>query len=112
MCIRDRYDKVKLSDPSQAHLLEHFIIEQIQMNQMLAYINLEDYHNNMDDIVEECHKVLTMIKNTQIQDGMHIFGELPQEEKRVDFLYSILRFEGINTPSIRSDVKMCIRDRT
>ncbi len=26
-----------------------------------------------------------MIKNTQIQDGMHIFGQLPQEEKRVDF---------------------------
>ena len=49
-----------------------------------------------------------MIKNTQIQDGMHIFGELPQEEKRVDFLYSILRFEGINTPSIRSDVSNLI----
>lgn len=104
----NQYDKVKLSDPSQAHLLEHFIIEQIQMNQMLDYINLEDYHNHMGYIIEECHKVLTMIKNTQIQDGMHIFGQLPQEEKRVDFLYSILRFEGINTPSIRSDVSNLI----
>ena len=58
----NQYDKVKLSDPSQAHLLEHFIIEQIQMNQMLDYINLEDYHNHMGYIIEECHKVLTMIK--------------------------------------------------
>ena len=30
------------------------------------------------------------------------------EEKRVDFLYSILRFEGMNTPSIRSDVSRLI----
>ncbi len=58
----NQYDKVKLSDPSQAHLLEHFIIEQIQMNQMLDYINLEDYHNHMGYIIEECHKVLIAIK--------------------------------------------------
>ena len=34
---------------------------------------------------------------------MHIFGELPQEEKKIGFFVFHLRFEGF-IPSIRSDV--------
>ena len=81
----NQYDKVKLSDPSQAHLLEHFIIEQIQMNQMLDYINLEDYHNHMGYIIEECHKVLTMIKKYADSRRYAYFRTIAARRKRVDF---------------------------
>ena len=72
----NQYEKTKIADASQAHLMEHFIYDEIQKNPLLSFIDLEDYHSRMDEIVEQCHKVLSTVKNTQIQDGMHIFGEI------------------------------------
>ena len=35
---------------------------------------------------------------------MHIFGEVPKDEKKVDFIYSILRYNMGDGPSIRREV--------
>jgi cobaltochelatase CobN len=43
--------------------------------------------------VSRAHESLSKIRNTQIQSGMHIFGELPEGEKRLDFINSIIRFD-------------------
>ena len=85
----NQYEKTKLSDPTQAHLMEHIIEEEILKNPMLSYIDMSDYHNNMDAVVEQCHKLLSRIKNTQVQDGMHILGNIPTGERRVDMITSI-----------------------
>ena len=53
-------------------------------------------------MVEEVHRLLTLIRNTQIADGMHIFGDIPAGEKRLDLLYGILRYEGGDKPGLRS----------
>ena len=99
-----QYEKTKLSDASQAHLMEHLIYDEIQKNDLLQFIDLTDYHNRMDEITQQCHKVLSTVKNTQIQDGMHIFGDIPQGEHLVDLIASILRFEGVEAQSLRSHI--------
>ena len=99
-----QYEKAKLSDASQAHLMEHLIYDEIQKSELLRFIDLTDYHSRMDEIAEQCHKVLATVKNTQIQDGMHIFGDIPEGDRLVDMIASILRFEGVETQSLRSHI--------
>ena len=40
------------------------------------------------------HGVLSRIRNTQIQDGMHVFGKPPEGEKRVNYINAILRYDA------------------
>ena len=99
-----QYEKTKIADASQAHLMEHLIYDEIQKSELLSFIDLTDYHSRMDEIIEQCHKVLSTVKNTQIQDGMHIFGQIPEGDELVDMITSILRFEGVESQSLRSHI--------
>ncbi|MDO4454041.1 MAG: cobaltochelatase subunit CobN [Eubacteriales bacterium] len=100
----NQYQKTKFSDVAQAHLMEHFIYDEIKNNELLSSIDLTDYHDHFDEIVSKCHKILSTVKNTQIQDGMHILGEIPEDEKLIDMIASILRFEGVENQSIRKKI--------
>ena len=99
-----QYEKTKIADASQAHLMEHLIYDEIQKSELLSFIDLTDYHSRMEEITEQCHKVLSTVKNTQIQDGMHIFGQIPEGDALVDMITSILRFEGVESQSLRSHI--------
>jgi len=86
-----QYENTK-HDKARAHALRHLIIDAIKA------VNLEnDTHTTSDmsleEIVSRSHEVLSKIRNTQIQSGMHTFGELPEGEKRLDFINSIIRFD-------------------
>ena len=48
----------------------------------------------LEEVVSRAHEALLKIRNTQIPSGMHIFGEIPEGEKRIDFINSILRFDS------------------
>jgi cobaltochelatase CobN len=99
-----QYEKTKMADASQAHLMEHLIYDEVQKSELLSFIDLTDYHSRMDEITEQCHKVLSTVKNTQIQDGMHVFGHIPEGEELADMIASILRFQGVDNQSLRSHV--------
>jgi len=45
--------------------------------------------------------IVSVIRNTQIQDGQHIFGDLPEGDRRVEFINSILRFDAGQEVSLR-----------
>ena len=98
----EQYERMRRIDASQSHLLQHQILEQLSQAKLASQIDMRDAHQRFDEILEQIHRLLTLIRNTQIADGMHIFGEIPQGEKRVDFLYAILHYEGLGQPSIRS----------
>ncbi|MBR2255258.1 MAG: cobaltochelatase subunit CobN, partial [Candidatus Methanomethylophilaceae archaeon] len=38
------------------------------------------------------HHLLAMIRNSQTNQGKHVFGDIPQGDARADMIYSILRF--------------------
>jgi hypothetical protein len=54
-------------------------------------------HDDFSERVMEIHDRLSLLKNTYIPKGMHIFGRLPEGEKLSDFVYAIARYE--NTPN-------------
>ena len=113
------YEDVKKKDPTRLHVLQHLIISAIKKANLdkqikifwkgkkipLSQISEEElYKISFEKIVEEAHAQLSLIRNTQIQDGMHIFGELPQGDRKIDFIYSILKYSTGEIPSLRKEI--------
>ena len=120
------YEQLKDVDPGRAHALQHLIMETIRKTNLdkemkvdcglriadcglkkAALSELSDAEIQsipFDEIARAAHGALSRTRNTQIQDGMHIFGQLPEGEKRVDFINSILRYDAGEEVSLRKIV--------
>ena len=48
----------------------------------------------MDEAIAEIHEKLSLLKDTYIPKGMHIFGRIPQGADRAELIYAILRYES------------------
>jgi magnesium chelatase, H subunit len=97
----NQYENAK-NDPARSHALQHLIME------ALASTNLDkDIHLDPDMplalMVSKTHEALSRIRNTKIPSGMHIFGQLPEGDKRYEFINSIIRFDSGN-PSPRRTI--------
>ncbi|MEW6607508.1 MAG: cobaltochelatase subunit CobN [bacterium] len=97
------YEQVKDVDPARAHALQHLIMEMIEKTNLSKEMRLNQ-DVGFDEVVRHAHGVLSRIRNTQIQNGMHIFGQLPEGEMRVEFINSILRYDAGENISLRRTV--------
>jgi cobaltochelatase CobN len=86
-------------DAARSHALEHLLVDAIKKANLDKEIKLID-GMQLSEIVARAHNALSKIRNTQIQSGMHVFGEVPEGDKRIDFIYSILRY-GDDGSSLR-----------
>ncbi len=100
----EEYEKAKISDPARAHMLEHLIIEEIKKTDLDKQVPVDGGHVDFPSIVAKAHAALSLIRNTFIPDGQHIFGEIPQGRRRVEFLNAILRFDSGEKVSLRGAV--------
>ena len=91
------YNRTKTSDKARAHALEHIIIDLIRKTKLSEEIKLDKKLEKgypFEKIIGIAHEAITRIYNTQIPDGMHIFGEVPEGDKKVEFINSILRHDS------------------
>ena len=51
-------------------------------------------HDMMDEAIAEIHEKLSLLKDTCIPKGMHIFGRIPQGADRAELIYAIFRYES------------------
>jgi cobaltochelatase CobN len=113
------YESAKRKDPALKHTLEHQILEAVKKAKLdvstkvfykgkkkaLSELSPEETHEiSFEEIVSALHSQLSLIRNTQIQDGMHIFGKLPEGKRRVEFIYSILRYDTGEEISLRKEI--------
>ncbi|MEW6619132.1 MAG: cobaltochelatase subunit CobN [bacterium] len=101
------YEQVKDVDPARTHALQHLIMETIEKTNLSKEMRLSQ-DVGFDELVRRAHGVLSRIRNTQIQNGMHIFGQLPEGEMRVEFINSILRYDGGEELSLRRAIAATI----
>uniref|UniRef100_A0A7V4LDF6 CobN/magnesium chelatase domain-containing protein n=1 Tax=Desulfobacca acetoxidans TaxID=60893 RepID=A0A7V4LDF6_9BACT len=87
------YERLKDTEPGRAHLVEHLILEAMEKSRLDQEL-ITGPEVPFPETVRRLHDRLSLLRNTHIPDGMHIFGELPQGERRADFLHAILRFPG------------------
>lgn len=113
------YEESKVKDPEKLHVLQHLIFQALKKSNLdkeikirwqekrlaISELTHEELHQiPFDTIVDEIHGRLSLIRNTQIQDGMHIFGKLPEGDRRIDFIYAIMRYDAGKEISLRKEI--------
>jgi cobaltochelatase CobN len=88
----EEYRRYKQTEPNKSHTLMHMINDGVKRLNLLDEPVLT--HSNFDQRVQEIHERLSILKNTYIPKGMHIFGRLPEGEACADFIYAILRYDS------------------
>lgn len=53
-----------------------------------------------DKAIEDIHRYITMVRETQIESGLHVFGTL-REEKLADYIATVMALDTHEYPSIR-----------
>jgi cobaltochelatase CobN len=94
------YEQARLTEKGRAHSLEHLILDLLEKTNLKQEIRLTD-DRPFEEVVKATHEALSRIRNTQIQDGMHIFGELPEGESRAAFINSVMRYDAGRDVSLR-----------
>ena len=94
----EQYEQAKIADKTRAHALEHLICAAIRQTNLDKELHLDptvgEHDQDFPALVRGAHEALSRIRNTLIQDGMHVFGDIPAGSRRADLLYSILRHDG------------------
>ncbi len=101
------YNQAKvMNNKAKIHTLQHIIVEDIKKAKLDKEIKLDELnvHNDFDEIIERSHNALTRLRNTQIGDGMHIFGEIPAKERRIEFINGIMRYDFGENVSMRRTI--------
>lgn len=102
----EEYERYRDTEPAKAHAISHLIMDKVRGLQLLDG-NGEAVHDRFDEKIRDIHDRLSLLKNTYVPKGMHIFGRLPEGERLADFAYAVARFE--NSPgSLRGVVAKII----
>ena len=91
------YNRSKVSEKGRAHALEHVILDLLKKTNLAEELKLDaliDSGISFEKVLELLHGKISEMYSTQIPDGMHIFGKVPEGEKRVDLINAILRFDS------------------
>jgi len=98
------YEQARITDHSRAHTLQHLILDMARQAKLGHQVDLDKGHYDFAETAREIHEALALIRNSQTNDGMHIFGELPQDEARQALIYSILRYDAGEEHSLRKTI--------
>ncbi|MBF0507305.1 MAG: cobaltochelatase subunit CobN [Deltaproteobacteria bacterium] len=106
----EEYERYKDIEPGKAHTISHMIMEKVKELNLLDG-DAEFSHENFSDKVRDIHDKLSLLKDTYIPKGMHIFGRRPAGEELASFIYAIVRFDS--TPeSLRGFVSTIVGRET
>ena len=99
----DDYQRTRGMEPAKAHTIAHLIAEKTKG---LKLLDEEVGHDNADALVPVIHERLSLLKNTFIPKGMHVFGQLPEGDRFAAFVYGVARYEG-GPRSLRGIAERC-----
>ncbi len=97
------YYQAKTLDPNKLPHLRKLIWEKVvlaDLDKDLA-VNQETALADFDQFLEDLHGYLSELKDTQIRDGLHIFGEPPLDGRLVEMLVALTRLANGPVPSLR-----------
>ncbi len=98
--LADEYAEVSTLDPAKCPIVAEKMIQLIGESRIyrdLAYENPPESEAELDDFIQEFDGFLCEIKESQIRDGLHILGSLPEEGSLTDLLVSLVRLDQNGT---------------
>lgn len=114
----EEYQEAKGKDPMRRHVLEHLIASAAKKAKLdqtvkvtcgrsskrLAEVLEEPSLTAFEEVVRALHCHLSLIRNTQMSDGMHVFGRVPEGRRRAEFIYAVLRGDTGEGISLRREI--------
>ncbi|GAB6146498.1 cobaltochelatase subunit CobN [Desulfocicer niacini] len=91
----NQYHQAKDRDPARAHQLQHLIQESIEINNLKKEVEAVA-PKDFGALVARCHELISSVKNSQTQVGMHTFGQIPEGDESAEYINTILRFDTNN----------------
>lgn len=99
----DEYYDALLVDPRRAGLLRTQILELVRLQHLLDDLQ-EPAHSAVQDdddaLLERIDAYLCELKETQIRDGLHVFGASPSGRQRRDTLLALARYPSAEGASL------------
>lgn len=95
----DEYYQAQSLNPSRLPIISNRIanlVKETQLNQDLGIDNNEININSLAKFLNVADGYLCELKEAQIRDGLHIFGECPQGRQLQDLIIAIARFNNYN----------------
>ena len=82
------------------------ILEMCRSMNMLSDLDLETgcSAEEMDEAMDRLYDYILEVKDAMIKDGLHILGEVPEDERMCETVYSLVRYPNGNIPSLRESV--------
>lgn len=95
-----KYLSAPIPERQKKELAEQILLQAEKM-ELLKDIGVDSIdHADIDAIIYKLHAWLGIIKQSQVKDGLHIYGEAPTEERLLNFLRVLVRTSNGETPSI------------
>jgi cobaltochelatase CobN len=102
----DEYYRMAALNPSKLPLVTRQIWSLVTKNNLDRDLKVErcPEAGEFDAFLQEIDGYLCELGDAQIRDGLHIFGEPPAGEQRVDLVSAMMRLDNGDVPSLRSAV--------
>ncbi|WP_313710971.1 cobaltochelatase subunit CobN [Pseudomonas sp.] len=91
--LADEFYEAQLLDPRRARELQRDILELVKANHIDRELQLEGQLDDAAVWLPRLDTYLCDLKESQIRDGLHVFGQSPQARLRIDTLLALLRVE-------------------
>lgn len=91
--LADEYYEAQLLDPRRARELQRDIVELVKANHIDRDLQLEGQLDDAAVWLPRLDTYLCDLKESQIRDGLHVFGQSPQGRLRSDTLLALLRVD-------------------
>ena len=77
----------------------------VKMN-MLSDLDIKEDSSfeEKDEKMDHLYDYILELKDALIKDGLHILGEVPENERLDEMIYSLVRYQNANVPSLREAV--------
>ncbi|MCW3136341.1 MAG: cobaltochelatase subunit CobN [Canidatus Methanoxibalbensis ujae] len=85
----DEYRRIQnQKNTERAHALRNQIMDMIRNTRIYDEIRV---YEDFNDFLNAVHEALSQIYDSQIPEGMHVFGETPEGAQKENFIYAVLR---------------------
>ncbi|QQE81782.1 cobaltochelatase subunit CobN [Pseudomonas putida] len=91
--LADEFYEAQMLDPRRARELQRDILELVKANHIDRELQLEGQLDDAAVWLPRLDTYLCDLKESQIRDGLHVFGQSPQARLRIDTLLALLRVE-------------------
>ncbi|WP_063914296.1 cobaltochelatase subunit CobN [Pseudomonas sp. p21] len=91
--LADEFYEAQLLDPRRARELQRDILELVKANHIDRELQLEGQLDDAAVWLPRLDTYLCDLKESQIRDGLHVFGQSPEGRLRLDTLLALLRVE-------------------